>query len=335
MNKATTLGLAMALPAFGAIAAPAVEVHGLLEVDSFMESDYAGGSTTDVVLATMELGFDATINSMVGAHVLFLYEEDATDPPALDEGYINMSMGRGSSLSAGKLYVPFGSYETAMLSDPMTLVMGETSESALMYGSDSNGLAASFYAFNGDAERAAATNDDTLSYGVHFGLAQEGRFAVGVGYISNLADSNIMQELDGGGLGTPGMVDAEVAGANAYLNWNAGSFSLIAEHVSAQSSFVAGDFNGLLAAEAKPSTNHLELVFAGGRGSTLALSYQTSSEAVFMGLPETAMGIAISSEVMNGATVGLEYLTMDDYAVVDGGTGESADLTTLRFAAEF
>ncbi len=335
MNKGIALGLVMALPATATVAAPSVEVHGLLEADAFMVNDYAGGSTTDIILSTMSLNIDATLNSMVDGHIAFLYEEDATDPPALDEGYLNIAMGRSSTLSAGRMFVPFGSSETGMLSFPLVQLMGETSESVMMYGTEDRGLAASVYVFNGDAEEAAAVNDDTLSYGVHLGMAQEGRFAAGVGYISNLADSNTFQELDGVGLGTPGMIDAPVGGINAYLSWNAGVFTLIAEHVSAQSNFIAGDFNGLLAADAKPSANHVELIFEGGRGSTLALSYQTTAEAAFTGLPETAMGVTLSSEVMNGASVGLEYMSMDDYAVVDGGTGKSADMTTLRFSVEF
>ena len=51
-------------------------------------------------------------------------------------------------LAAGKMAVPFGNYETQMISDPLTLEIGETAEDALQLGVEAGGFYGSVYAFN-------------------------------------------------------------------------------------------------------------------------------------------------------------------------------------------
>ena len=107
-------------------------------------------------LATMELGIDAEVNEYVSGHVLFLWEEDDTEPIDLDEGFITLSGGDACPgyFSVGKMYVPFGNFESNMVSDPLTLEMGETRESALQAGFDVDGFYGSVFAFNGDIDEA-------------------------------------------------------------------------------------------------------------------------------------------------------------------------------------
>jgi hypothetical protein len=65
---------------------------GLLEVEASYEkynpdaADEPSNDTSDITLSTMEFGVDAGFNEYVKGHVLFLWEQDETEPVDLDEG---------------------------------------------------------------------------------------------------------------------------------------------------------------------------------------------------------------------------------------------------------
>ena len=84
-------------------------VSGALEVEYGSSESYAGVDSSDVTLATVELGFDARINDRIDAHLTFLYEEDDT-PIEVDEGTISVSLNAGHSVVMGQMYVPFGAF---------------------------------------------------------------------------------------------------------------------------------------------------------------------------------------------------------------------------------
>ena len=114
----------------------AVEVEASHEAMDFKDPAVTDTDNDDIVLATVELGVDVDFAKHVGGHVLFLWEEDDTDPVEVDEGFIILD---GEDvvplyLSAGKMCVPFGYYESHFISDPITLELGETKESALKGG---------------------------------------------------------------------------------------------------------------------------------------------------------------------------------------------------------
>lgn len=119
-----------------------INLSGLIEVEAahesydFSDTEETDTDSSDIALATVELGIDAEINKHVTGHVLLLWEEDDTEPVDLDEGFITLS---GEDvvplyLSAGKMYVPFGSFGSHFISDPITLEIGETRESAIRAG---------------------------------------------------------------------------------------------------------------------------------------------------------------------------------------------------------
>jgi len=61
-------------------------------------------------------------------------------------------------LTAGRMYIPFGNFESNMISDPITLTMSETREEAFQLGVElENGLHGSAYLFNG---KIAEANSD-------------------------------------------------------------------------------------------------------------------------------------------------------------------------------
>ncbi|MCK5738342.1 LbtU family siderophore porin [bacterium] len=137
-----------------------ITISGVLEAEAgYTSTDYdepseSDENESDAALATMEFGIDAELNEYVSGHALFLWEEDDTEPVDLDEGFITISGGDVMPLylSAGKMYVPFGNFESTMISDPLTLELGETRESAIQVGFESEGFYGSVYVFNGDID---------------------------------------------------------------------------------------------------------------------------------------------------------------------------------------
>ena len=98
------------------------QIAGLIELEAAYQRPYAGPSASDLSLATLELGLQTQVSAWVEAGITLLYEEDAT-PLEVDIAYLSLGNPERSpySLSAGQVYLPFGAFETHMISDPLTL----------------------------------------------------------------------------------------------------------------------------------------------------------------------------------------------------------------------
>ena len=106
---------------------PVSTISGTIEVEaSAWDGDSGEGS--DIKLAKVELGFDAHLNQYTHGHLLFLYEEgEEDDRIRVDEATITIANPAVSPafFRAGRMYVPFGKFETNMVSDPLTLEIAE------------------------------------------------------------------------------------------------------------------------------------------------------------------------------------------------------------------
>jgi hypothetical protein len=334
------LGLAalatLALSSQAGAAMPSLEFSGAVEVEASSSEDYAGASRNDIAVATVAMGVDVTLNERVSSHVAFLYEEDDTDF-GVDEATITLGLSDAAAVTAGKMYVPFGRYDSLMVSDPQTLEMGETVETVLMLSMENKGFYGSVYLFNGDSEEAstvASGDDDDISSGFDLGYAMDERFDISVSYISNIADSEALQALEDSGSNV-GEVDSKVAGGSISVMASYQGAALLAEHVMALESFSNGDLDGTVTNEEQPTATNIELGFDMGNSLMLAAAYQMTDEARFIGLPEKTVSAAVSYEVLPGASLAAEYATMEDYAVSDGGSGETATAITMQLAVEF
>lgn len=97
-----------------------IAISGLIEVEFGYEST-SEEDAGDLVLATVELGIDVDITEHVTGHILLLNEEDDTEPMDVDEGYITLDGGDAMPLflRVGKMYLPFGRFESHFVSDPL------------------------------------------------------------------------------------------------------------------------------------------------------------------------------------------------------------------------
>jgi len=312
-----------------------VSFSGVLEVEAGFENGYGDVNTSDITLATVELGLEAEVCDWAVANLVLLWEEDDTEQVEVDEGSITFGNAEKSPLylTAGKFVVPFGTYETTMISDPLTLELGETPQSAVQVGLEHpSGLSASVYSFNGDIDEDG--EDDTVKcfgadvgYGLEVGTIG---LAIGAGWINNIADSD--------GLG--GWIEENkftlkeyAAGFTGHVVVTVMPFMVIGEYVAATDDIA---FTNNPKQQA-PSAYNIEIGYTFelmGKDATLGIAYQGTDNCGGI-LPETrliaSMGVGLGEQV----GIALEYAHNEDYDVSQGGTGDEADIVTVQLAIEF
>lgn len=312
-----------------AMAEPEVAVSGVIETELASTTNSDKTKVTEITLATVELGVDAKVTDKVDGHMLFLYEEGEGDSPLMDEGTISYAFG-GSSVTMGKTYVPFGVFDTAIISDPLTLELGETNEVVLMYSNATGMFNVDLYLFNGEIDTidtAAAGDDTDMGYGFNVGLSKEDVFSVSLGYISNIADTDGITGF-AAGIGNNTM-DAFVAGLAISASASFGPVSLMLEQVSAMDKFSNLDFGGASAAtDMQPSAAMVDLAVDLGTVG-LGFSFQSTADADFLGLPETAFGVAAHFGIADNTSLGAEFASWDEY------NGTSGSQFLVQLATEF
>jgi hypothetical protein len=318
-----------------------ISISGLIEIEAgYVDVDSddpdADGDESDLTLATVELGIDVDFVKHVSGHVLLLWEEDETEPLDVDEATIRLD---GEDviplyLEAGKLYVPFGNFESHFISDPLTLELGETRETAAVVGYANDLFDLSFGIFNGDLDEAGKDNHiDNFVASAVFTLPEEAlpnlTLTTGVSWISNIADSDMLTEtIEDAAEETSvdAVIDDRVDGLAAFLIANLnGRWTLIAEYVGALDKFDSDDpgLGGL-----EPKTWNFELGCAITDTLTVAAKYEGGDDLGNL-LPNEQYGVAASYELFKYTTFSLEYLHGEFEH------DEEQDMVTAQLAFEF
>ena len=315
-----------------------IELGGAVEVEAGYSDPDAGNGSSDIVVATAEVGIAAQINDWVAGEITLLYEEDDTD---LEVDVARISIAdpdRPWFISAGQQYLPFGSYQSNLVSDPLTLEIGETRETAVVAGLESDGFTGGIYAFNGDVDEGG--DDEIGSFGLFAGYGRESNgssFRVNAGYISNIGDSDGLQDSINDNLGGSDF-NHQVPGVTLDALFATGPFTFIAEYTAATERFRMNElaFNG---GGAQPSAFNIEAGYGftlAGKEATAAIAYQETNEAVALGLAEKRIAAAISVNIMENTALAFEWAHDDDYSAADGGTDENGgDRLTAQLAVEF
>jgi len=318
------------------------EVSGAVEIEMNSGEAYdSSEKSSDIALATVELGFDAKINDRVSAHVLMLHEDDSTESPTIDEGTITITNGP-ISINAGRMYIPFGNFESHMISDPLTLEIAETQEAAIEFGYEANGFRASVYAFNGEADKNEEDNDVVDDYGISIGYSMKAgsvNLDFGLYYLNNMAETDGLE----GALANqnPTTVEEHTAGMALHAIAKMDALTVILEHITASDDFNTLDLEFNTAntpVKAKPAASNIEVAYTmgmGGREITLAAAHQSSSDIDGSALPESRNMISVSTTIADDVGFAVEYADSDDYETADGGSGESGGVLTAQLAVEF
>jgi hypothetical protein len=332
-----------------------ITIGGLIEVEGVYVDPYEGSSVSDLVLATFELGIAAQVSDWVLAEASVLYEEDETDLE-VDLAMITIANPEVTPVffRAGQFYMPFGAYETNLVSDPLTLEIGETRQTAAQLGFVYQGFSGSAYAFNGDNK---VNGDDNInSWGANLAFAQEREdltWSLGAGYINDLGDSDTLQDSVADNRAARQLEIEELRPEEAEQfsldpterigGWTANlalvyrDFNLIGEYLSATERFDP-DSLSFKDQGAQPAAWNIELGYSFevfGKESVAAVAYQGTSEAVNLELPETRWALGWSIGLFDGTALSFEYAYDTDYSTGNGGTGKHSNAFVAQLAVEF
>jgi len=316
------------------------EISGLLKVNAEFIDHFDGTSTSDIIIDRAEVHLNSEISEWIASHVSLLYRQD--DDPLikvdleLDNAYIEYGNAFLSSFSAqfGQLYVPFGSFETNMASDPLTRVIAETREVSFVATYDS-GFNASFYVFNGRLMESGG--DDAIdNVGINLGYVYEAQstyFDIGFGYVNNFGETDFLNNIIIQNQNGQSDVIEYVPGIVAHLVLNWGSFQLIGEIAAASKEFAVGEI--YLNQKSQPSATNLEMGYNFGKAWNIALAMQNSVDMSGY-LPETRLMFATTYMFDESTRATFEYANDSDYASGNpNGTSNSGSSIILEVAAKF
>ena len=314
-----------------------IEVEASYEDYNFHDPSERDTDTSDLVLATVEIGFDVDIAKHVKASLFFLYEEDDTEFD-VDQGIITIDGADVVPLyvDLGKMYVPFGRFESHFIRDPLTLELGETNETAAVGGFRNDLLELSVGVFNGDVDKTGKGSNHIDNYlaSACFTFPEttvpDLDLTAGISWVSNIADSDGLQE------------KIEEAAEEAKKK------ATIKKHVDGFNAFIIASFQDrfFFNAEYLGAINHIEMdtldegksykpeawtieLACGVTDSlNLAVCYEGSHDCDNF-LPKKQFGGVVSYELFKDTSIALEYLY---------GKFENKDtrhLMTTQLAIEF
>ena len=323
-----------------------IQLSGLIEVGAaWIDYDYenpgpgeADYDASDLCLTTVEIAAEAEVNEWVNVVAVLLYEDATSFEGDNDESEVTMDVGTvtiGNTeqfplyLTAGAMYVPFGALLTHFPDDPLmnvpvTLVLGETREKALLVGVEHAGLSVCGYIFNGDVDETGEDNHvESYGFDVNYSLEDEGGLdlLIGASYISNIADSDGLEEELGG------PIQEYIDGFDAYLHVGIAGFFVDAEYMTALDEFAAGE---LAAVEVEPEVLNVEAGYNldWGKNLEIVLKYASSDECGDI-IPEDRYGICLNQDIFEDVIVSLAYLN-DEYE-----NDDEADIVYAQLAIEF
>lgn len=304
------------------------EIVGSVQLEGVYRHPDGGDRAAGVGVGQAELVVEAELNDWIGAGATLLYEEEdigleESEQAELDRASLTIGPPEGSwFFSAGQQYVPFANWPPALISDPLTLQLGETNALALQWGLSSGGLHGSIFGFYGD-------EDQNGGYGAAIGyLLERGEsgFGLNLSYISDLGVSGALQEVIADTRGRhslPGWTArAELRYANAVLT---GEYLASLGHFAAREVEYAGR-------GAQPLSWLLEAACAvrlAGREATVVVGYQGTEEARALKLPTRRLLAGLAVELATWFSPTIEWARDEDYA------NQQVSTTTVQLAVAF
>lgn len=316
-----------------------INLNGVIEVEAGYEGfDFNAPSeddekSTDISVATVELGVDVDIVKHVKGYILLEYEDD--EDVSVDEAIITID---GLDvlpfyLNVGKLCIPFGYYESHFISDPLTIELGETKESAVVAGFSGGMFGLSLGVFNGDINKT--DKDDHIKNFVASAVFTPPEVAVtglglmvGASWISNIADSNGLQDYLGEEYGV-NEIDHYIPGWSIFLSASfLDRFFLEYEYVAASEKFENDDLGLSPGEEFGPKAWNLDFAFAITEDLEAAIRYERSNDSHGF-IPERQYGAAVTCGLFEKTSLAVEYL----HGAFENN--DERDVLTVQIAIEF
>ncbi len=321
---------------------PVIVLGGAFEGNFIMNDESTGSTDFNSSIGTAELETAVFINPWVSGFISLDYQNipavtgsrNPQNTIYLNMGYATIGNLNASPiyLSMGKMYMPFGRYNTAMWSTPETQSLAQIQDTATLLGYSKNGLYAEVFGYNTYQSSPNAFSEEG---GANIGYkTSEGNhpFEIGASYVSNIADSLGMRDTgyDGDFEGFA-INDVELAhdvpGADVYGSIGAGNFTLIGEYISATESFDKNDlsFNN---EGATPRALQAELDYsftAHNKPSSVGVMYAETWESLALNLPKESYNLVASTSIWRDTIQAVEYSYNKNYCTKDSATGDNKD----------
>lgn len=318
-----------------------------MDLDSVFTRPEHEDSYTNIGVSEVGLGLAAAINDWTTLEAGFLYEHThlgereaayGAEAAFLETAALGFASPDGPwSLAVGRRFLPFGVFDTRMISDPLTLEVGETNEISWNLGWGSGAFQAAVFGFNGDdglgSAGAMAGYGGAVSFSsereesaVALNLALTSDFGYADNVLSALADAAAGEQSAG-----------RVAGISAHGSWRYGAVTIIGEYVGALESYATGEME-FAGRGATPASWMLEAAYdfvAAGMEATAAAGYQATREAVALELPARRLLAAVSVALSERVTLGAEWARDSAYTAEKGGSGETTTTVTVQFSYVF
>jgi len=316
--------------ASGAQSFPYLQLNGQIEAGWMDVKPYGGSSKDEWIVSTLELMMTFQPHPWVTLQVSGLYEDNGQTPLEVDVSQLRIGPPEGTwFLNAGQFYLPFGRYESNMVSDPLTLELGENREVAAALGFEINHLFGTAYIFSGKQHPEEGRSLDEWGAEVGFsGQMGAHPLTLAVGYTSDIGDSDSLSEVK--------QDDQRIGGLAASALYEADPWTLMAEYVSATERFGRGAGEALW--NQRPSAWMIEAGYRFhliGKEALVALGYQGTADALALELPKTRRLITFNLGIFDYTTLQLEFVHDQDYCQDQGGSGDSGHGFTAQVAIAF
>ena len=298
-------------------------LSGLIEAEASLIHVEGGDEEDDLRLSTVQLDLDAEFTPWLGGHVVGLWEEDDTEPMVIDEAVLSLTspwqfVDQTPALYLGRQYLPFGRFDSAMISDPLTLELGETHTTAAVLALTGERWSAWLGTFEGSVDNG----DDGLdSWVAALEVTPREGVTLGASWISDLAESDAELVQD------EGNYRDDVPGWSTFVALQHGDFGLTAEYLAAVDRFKSEQVEaGEDLTGRRPQAWNLELAWQATEQLQLAARYE---EADNYQADVRRYGATVSYGLCDYALLAVEYLHADAVG------NDPSHTLTAQLAVEF
>ena len=307
----------------------AAEWSGLFEFDGVASRNYESETGTGLTHATLELGFNHNLQKDLDFEVVFLYEEESENSGEVDHAVVRFyEVLNQFEITLGQQYLNFGQFESNLISDPFTLEIAESRQTAINIDTASLPVKLGASVYKGELQHT--TNEwfpDWLIHGKyeHAGALEfslmtyySSEFMNAANWQEVLADAVLVERVPGIGIAMQvnfqnSIIDAECLGATRH-------------------------FEDEVLKDKRPMACHLEFshqFLATRYDWTLAVGYSHTTDAQQLELPESRTAAALTAQVMKNVKLGFEWANKSDYQQLQGGSGRNAQEVVAQLAVGF
>ena len=304
-------------------------LSGEVEVNASYTDTVNRAGDSKVTVKTAQINFDAAVSDRVKGRIALLHE-DGTDPTVnIDEAYVAVTrpetLGGTAKITAGRAYLPFGAFTSVMVSDPLTLDLGEIRQNAILSGWENGKVAFQLAAFNGDRD---TSSHDVIDNGVAaLTFTPNEQISFGTSYLCDLAETKAKILAD-----ATAPYEKNVNAASAFLTLKFAPVTVTVEYLGALREFSQAlladpkkspDLSG-----GKPRAWFAEVGYAPSKDWAVSCRYEKAKDFKD---DVARYGATGSYGIDVNTTLSLEYLH-SDFA---RATEARANLITVQLAVEF